>query len=118
MKPADVAILDIEPCSDGAPSWWERDGMVVATGLHPQLRRSAKSASASFDCAIEPRGGTDATAAGVSRGDGWPAIAIGSRPLEKGEESAPDETFAVVTDLGEQVIRELDRELGRASKND
>ncbi|MCX6369929.1 MAG: hypothetical protein NTZ58_01560 [Solirubrobacterales bacterium] len=118
MKPADVAILDIEPCSDGAPSWWQRDGIVVATGLHPQLRRAAKAAAASLDCAIESRGGTDATAAGVARGDGWPAIAIGSRPLEQGEESAPDETFAVVADLGEQLIRELDRELGRASKND
>jgi len=118
MKPAEIAILDIEPCSDGAPSWWQRDGIVVATGLHPQLRRSAKSASASFDCTIKPRGGTDATAAGVARGDGWPAIAIGSRPLEKGEEPVADETFAVVTDLGEQMIRELDSELGRASKTD
>lgn len=118
MKPADIAILDTERCSDGAPSWWQRDGIVVATGLHPQLRRAAKAAAATLGHAIEPRGGADATGAGVARGDGWPAIAIGSRPFEKGEEPAADETFDVVIDLGERLIRELDRELGNSSEND
>ena len=117
MKPADIAIVDIEPCSGGAPSWWQRDGIVVATGLHPQLRRAAKSAAAKLGNAIEPRGGADATGAGVARGDGWPAIAIGSRQLEKDEQPATAETSAVVAELGEQLIRELDLELGR-SKND
>ena len=114
MKPADIAILDIEPCLQGAPSWWERDGIVVATGLHPQLRRAAKSAAKEIDPELIPRGAADATGAGVARGDGWPAIAIGSRPLEKGEQFAGDDAAATVADFGEALIRELDRELGRA----
>jgi len=115
MKPADIAIVDIEPCSVGAPSWWQRDGIVVATGLHPQLLRAAKSAAARVNPEIKPRGGADATGAGVARGDGWPAIAIGSRQLEKGEQQPAAGTSAVMADLGEQLIRELDLELGRAS---
>jgi len=118
MKPTDIAIVDIEPCSAGAPSWWERDGIVIATGLHPQLRRAAKSAATKTDAAIRPRGGADATGAGVARGDGWPAIAIGSRELEKGEEPPSEESSAAVVELGEQLVRELDRELGRSNSDD
>ena len=114
MKPADIAILDIEPCSTGAPTWWRRDGIVVATGLHPQLRRAAKSAAAEIDPSITPRGGTDATGAGVARGDGWPGIALGSRALEQGEERAGAQNQTVVANLAEALVRELDRELGRS----
>jgi len=111
MKPADIAIVQIEPCSAGAPSWWRRDGIVIATGLHPQLRRAARAAAAQVDSSIEPRGGADATGAGVARGDGWPAIAIGSRELEKGEKSATEDVASVVAELGEELIRQLDNEL-------
>ena len=111
MEPADIAILQIEPCSAGAPSWWQRDGIVVATGLHPQLRRAAKAAAQEIGGSIKPRGGADATGAGVARGDGWPAIAIGSRQLEDGEEAAADGVASVVVDLGEGLVRRLDSEL-------
>ena len=112
MKPADIAILQIEPCSAGAPSWWQRDGIVVATGLHPQLRRAAKAAAQEIGGSIKPRGGADATGAGVARGDGWPAIAIGSRQLEDDEEAAADDVASVVVNLGEELVRRLDSELG------
>lgn len=118
MKPSDIAIVDVEPCSGGAPSWWQRDGIVIATGLHPQLRRAAKTAAAGIDTAIEARGGADATAAGVARGDGWPAIAIGSRKLEKHEQPSSEENSAVIAQLGELLIGELDRELGRTKSGD
>ncbi len=111
MKPADIAIVSIEPCSSGAASWWQRDGVVIATGLHPQLRRAAKAAAQEVDGSIKGRGGADATGAGVARGDGWPAIAIGSRELEKGELQS-DEVASIVAELGEALIRELDREIG------
>lgn len=110
MKPADIAILAIEPCSEGAPSWWRRDGIVIATGLHPQLRRAASSAGKRIGHSIEPRGGADATGAGVARGDGWPAIAIGSRQLEKGEQGS-DNVTSVVVELGVALVCELDDQL-------
>ena len=114
VKPAEIAVLDIEPCADGAASWWQRDGIIIATGLHPQLRRAAKAAAARVNPDIAPRGGADATGAGVARGDGWPAITIGSRSLEEGETATPEAVQAEVADLGEQLVRELDRELDRA----
>ena len=118
VRPVDVAILDVECCSSGAATWWERDGTVIATGLHPQLRRSAKAAAANIDPELRPRGGADGTGAGVARGDGWPAIAIGSRALEQDEHEPEVETQAAVIALGEELVRQLDRELGRSVSAD
>ena len=48
----------------------------------------------------------------MARGDGWPAIAIGSRQLEDDEEAAADDVASVVVNLGEELVRRLDSELG------
>ena len=115
MRPTDVAILHVEPCSIGAPVWWERDGIVVATGLHPQLRRAAAAAARDAKSDATAIGGADATGAGVARGDGWPAIAIGARTASDAPQIDPSDKAAAVqaavVDLGEALVRELDREL-------
>lgn len=138
MSPRETAILAIESCREGSPVWWRRDGTVVATGLHPQLRAAAARA------ADEPAGagaraisGPDATAAGVARGSRWPALAIGARPEapapgadaeEEGEDRSGDGDLEVdgvpadaeapavtlVADFGEAIVRDLDSELASA----
>jgi hypothetical protein len=133
MNPRETAILAIEDCSEGTPIWWKRDGTVVATGLHPQLRAAASRAAAELpELCAKAVSGPDATAAGVARGARWPAIAIGARagespPDPAGEDQsqggsgggatrAPDggglgATEGVVS-LGEAIVRELDEEIG------
>ena len=122
MRPTDVAILHVEPCSVGSPVWWERDGIVVATGLHPQLRRAAAAAERDEDLGATSVAGADATGAGVARGDGWPAIAIGSRAEQDEPQIAqPEDVSAVqaaVVKLGEALVRELDRELASTAQPD
>lgn len=132
MSPRETAILAVESSRDGAPVWWKRDGTVVATGLHPQLRAAASRAAAEHpELGARAVSGPDATAAGVARGARWPAIAIGSRPVDapppgddgdsgdQGEEEAATAGDAEgpaavegVVDLGEAIVRELDGKIG------
>ena len=126
MSPRETAILAIESCGSGDPVWWKRDGTVVATGLHPQLKSAAARAAEELP-ELETRAvsGPDATAAGVARGSRWPALAIGARPPEARE--GPDETaggrsegdrtrqqdaVAETVSFGEEIVRQLDREIG------
>ena len=120
MNPRESAILAVESCREGSPVWWKRDGTVVATGLHPQLRGAAARASEGLpSLGARAVSGPDATAAGVARGGRWAALAIGARitaddgnPVAgDGQESGPDPIEGVV-ELGEQIVRRLDEELG------
>jgi hypothetical protein len=129
MNPRETAILAIESCREGTPVWWKRDGTVVATGLHPQLKAAATRAATELpDLGALPVSGPDATAAGVARGGRWPALAIGSRALDgKGtptdsdqaqgdgdasaDEDAPADPREEVVELGEAIVRQLDQEL-------
>ena len=116
MSPRDTAILAVESCREGDPVWWKRDGTVVATGLHPQLRSAAARASGERpELGARAVSGPDATAAGVARGGRWPALAIGAQasgPEGDAEDDSPNDGVAgPVADLGEAIVRELDREL-------
>ena len=132
MSSTDTAVLAIEPCREGKPVWWKRDGTVVATGLHPQLRAAAVRAGEGLPgLDAQAVSGPDATAAGVARGGRWPALAIGARAegAAGGGDTGADETegtvedhetggvYAVV-DFGEALVRELDRELSDRSGED
>jgi len=130
MNPRETAILAVESCREGTPVWWKRDGTVVATGLHPQLKAAAARAAAELPgLGARPVSGPDATAAGVARGGRWPALAIGSRagdgkgaPVDgdhaegtrspSAAEGAPAGSQKEVVELGEAIVRQLDQELG------
>ncbi len=101
MRPSDVAIVDLQPHAGSEQVWWERDGVVFATGLHPQLRSAARGAAAG-DPELGARAvtGPDATGAGVARGAGWPAIAVGV-----GDDARVSVAFA------EALVRDLDERL-------
>ncbi len=132
MSPRETAILAIESCGSGEPVWWKRDGTVVATSLHPQLKSAAARAGEQLP-ELETRAvsGPDATAAGVARGSRWPALAIGARPPETGEgrdetaegSSEADGTrqqdaVAETVSFGEEIVRQLDREIGERADGD
>lgn len=122
MSSTGTAVLAIESCREGRPVWWKRDGTVVATGLHPQLRAAAARASEDLPgLGARAVSGPDATAAGVARGGRWPALAIGARaekaPADgdagEGTAAEGDGTggLPAVVDFGEALVGELDREL-------
>ncbi len=117
IRAADVAILAVEPCAAGQPVWWERDGVVLAAALHPQLRRAAEAAAKLTGAEpAEPTSGPDATAAGVARGDNWPGIAIGARSTDElSPAAASSDTQAAVAEFGEQLVRQLDSDLAAAA---
>jgi hypothetical protein len=132
MNPRETAILAVESCREGTPVWWKRDGTVVATGLHPQLKAAATRAATELPwLGARPVSGPDATAAGVARGGRWPALAIGSRAAEEEERPVDDDSaegnrkpgppvsdkepldpVERVVELGEAIVRQLDEELG------
>lgn len=115
LRPAQLALLHIEPCAAGAPVWWERDGILVRAALHPQLCAAAATvAAARPELGARPRRRGPGSAAGVARAGGWPAIAVGAL-ADRGEVTpteAPrgvDATAAFAVALA----RELDAALGR-----
>ena len=132
MSPRETAMLAVESCREGTPVWWKRDGTVIATGLHPQLRAAAARAAADLPAlGARPVSGPDATAAGVARGGRWPALAIGSLADDEDGKAAGEDRAASsedqvpaadggepagprreVVELGEAIVRELDEELG------
>ena len=130
MNPRETAIISVESCREGSPVWWKRDGTVVATGLHPQLRAAATRAAGELpDLGARAVSGPDATAAGVARGGRWPALAIGTRANdgdrpeegadEAGEGSAgPGSAVSDVVEFGEAIVRELDEELGNRDSDE
>lgn len=103
LDPASVALLHLEPTPGDPPGWWERDGIVVTSRLHPQLVRAATAAAAAdpelgATARSRPRG----TAAASARAGGWPAISVGVGDRESGTR------FALA------LVRALDDELQRA----
>jgi len=97
-----VALLHIEPTPGEPPSWWTRDGDLVASALHPQLV-SAAQAAASAEPALgaQPRRRPRGTAAGRVRGAGWPVLAIGAGDAQR----ATAFTLALVASLDEDLGR-------------
>lgn len=120
LSPRETAILAIEPCAEGMPVWWKRDGTVVATGLHPQLKGAAARASDHLpELGARAVSGPDATAAGVARGSRWPALAIAARtPESQGADDASEDGLRepsiaplATAEFAEAVVRQLDLEL-------
>lgn len=102
LLPADVALLHLEPTLGEAPSWWARDGLVIAGRLHPQLVRAARAAAAGDpDLGATERTRLTGTAAAIARRGRWPAIAVGIGDPE------PGVAFA------QALVRELDGELAQ-----
>ena len=102
-RPQDVALLDLEswpPAGEGVV-WWRRNGLVLAAALHPQLCAAAQAAAMDLPEPARTRSAPDATGAGVARGRGWPAIAVGV-----GDERRRCVDFAL------DLVRQLDAQLG------
>jgi hypothetical protein len=93
LQRSDVAILHLEPVDEDAAVWWERDGPLWGTALHPQLVAAARAAGERTPGAHSTHTSRP-TAAGIARTDGWPAIAVGPHP-----------------DLARALVRELDSAL-------
>ncbi len=77
LEPSKVAIVHFEPHDGSAPIWWERDGPVIGSAIHPQLISAARGAAQSAGGQPGPRRAVS-TAAGIVHARGWPAIAIGA----------------------------------------
>jgi hypothetical protein len=107
----EVAVLHVEPCAQGDPVWWIRDGLLLAQPLHPTLRRvAAQAAAEERHLRARPLRLPAGTGARAARRAGWPAIAIGAR----GTGRAGEEAVQATVELGLALVARLDRELSPA----
>jgi hypothetical protein len=115
MRPRDVALLEIAPCAQGEPVWWERAGLAVPTRLHPQLVGCARAAGAADGSPARraARGRPAPPGAAVARAGGWPAIAVGALPGRAGtdDDEDPGDAAAATVAFAAALVRELDARL-------
>lgn len=110
-----VAVLAVEPCAGGTPSFWTHDGPLLGARLHPRLAALAGEAGA------RPHRGRGVTGALRARQAGWPAIAIGclddrgqaprARDHADTAEHADADAMAAALALARELVRRLDADL-------
>jgi hypothetical protein len=96
--PGKVVVVHVEPCAEGDPVWWLRDGQVVRLRHDPLLLELCGAVAADeAHLRARPVAPWGVTGARAARGAGRRAIAVGARPAAKGAPGRHGEASVAAT---------------------
>jgi hypothetical protein len=118
--PTGTAVLHLNACARGRPTWWTVDGPLLPRRLHPRLASLAAGVAVEHpQLGARSRRGHSAEAAWRARLAGWPAITVGCVD-EQGVPGAggPPEPQAMRDTLAfcRELVDALDADIGRRAR--